>query len=140
MKIVIIGGTERIGSTVVAGLRNRGHGAVSASPDRGRRPSCGSRLVSTLSRASALVDVSSSPSLGEGRDGLLDDVDVQPIRVRCRRWSETRRRAVGRGIRADIRVSVRPCEERSGDGRRGRKAQLGQIGFREWLNRLASTA
>ena len=35
MKIVIIGGTGRIGSRVVANLRAQGHEAVAAAPDTG---------------------------------------------------------------------------------------------------------
>ena len=69
MKLVIIGGTGLIGSKLVTRLRERGHEAVAASPDRGawlrpfraRRSSSTSR---TLHRSMKRQSWSSSPNRG----------------------------------------------------------------------------
>ena len=62
MKIVIIGGTGRIGSKVVTLLREQHHQAVPASPDSGVNTLTGKGLAEVLAGASAVVDVSNSPS------------------------------------------------------------------------------
>lgn len=62
MKIVIIGGTGRIGSKVVACLRGHGHQAVPASPDTGVNTITGEGLAQVLTGAAVVVDVSNSPS------------------------------------------------------------------------------
>ncbi|HEX6537159.1 MAG TPA: SDR family oxidoreductase [Gemmatimonadaceae bacterium] len=62
MKIVIIGGTGRIGSQVVARLREQGHEAVPASPDAGVDTLTGEGLAEALTGANVVVDVSNSPS------------------------------------------------------------------------------
>lgn len=65
MKIVIIGGTGLIGSKVVANLREQGHEAVPASPRLGINSLTGEGLAEALDGASAVVDVSNSPSFEE---------------------------------------------------------------------------
>jgi uncharacterized protein YbjT (DUF2867 family) len=62
MKIVVIGGTGRIGSKVVNKLREHGHEAVAAAPDTGVNTITGEGLAEVLKGASVVVDVSDSPS------------------------------------------------------------------------------
>ena len=62
MKIVIIGGTGRIGSKVVTLLRERRHQAVPASPESGVNTLTGQGLAKVLAGAAVVVDVSNSPS------------------------------------------------------------------------------
>jgi uncharacterized protein YbjT (DUF2867 family) len=62
MKIVVIGGTGLIGSTVVKDLQAAGHEAVPASPNSGVNTLTGEGLVEVLEGASVVVDVSNSPS------------------------------------------------------------------------------
>ncbi len=62
MKIVIIGGTGRIGSKVVTLLRERRHQAVPASPGSGVNTLTGQGLAEVLAGAAVVVDVSNSPS------------------------------------------------------------------------------
>ncbi|PZF84687.1 SDR family oxidoreductase [Jiangella anatolica] len=62
MKIVVIGGSGLIGSTVVARLREHGHEAVPASPNTGVDTLTGQGLAEVLTGAAVVVDVSNSPS------------------------------------------------------------------------------
>ena len=62
MKIVIIGGTGRIGSQVVTHLREQRHQAVPASPDTGVNALTGEGVAAALNGADVVVDVSNSPS------------------------------------------------------------------------------
>jgi len=62
MKIVVIGGTGLIGSKVIAKLSERGHEAISASPNSGVNTLTGEGLAEVLEGASVVVDVSNSPS------------------------------------------------------------------------------
>jgi uncharacterized protein YbjT (DUF2867 family) len=62
MKIVVIGGTGRIGSTVVNILRENGHDAVPAAPSLGVNTITGEGLADALAGADVVVDVSNSPS------------------------------------------------------------------------------
>jgi uncharacterized protein YbjT (DUF2867 family) len=62
MKIVIIGGTGLIGSKLVKKLREQGHEAVAASPNTGVNSITGEGLAAALKGASAVVDVTNSPS------------------------------------------------------------------------------
>jgi uncharacterized protein YbjT (DUF2867 family) len=62
MKIVVIGGTGLIGSKVVANVRRHGHEAVPASPESGVNAVTGEGLARVLEGATAVVDVSNSPS------------------------------------------------------------------------------
>ena len=62
MKVVIIGGTGRIGSKVVTLLRERRHQAVPASPESGVNTLTGQGLAEVLAGAAVVVDVSNSPS------------------------------------------------------------------------------
>jgi uncharacterized protein YbjT (DUF2867 family) len=62
MKIVVIGGTGLIGSRLVKKLREHGHEAVAASPNTGVNSITGEGLAEALKGASAVVDVTNSPS------------------------------------------------------------------------------
>jgi uncharacterized protein YbjT (DUF2867 family) len=62
MKIVVIGGTGRIGSKVVGLLRQRGQDVLAASPDSGVNTLTGEGLAEALVGAQVVVDVSNSPS------------------------------------------------------------------------------
>jgi uncharacterized protein YbjT (DUF2867 family) len=62
MKIIVIGGSGRIGSRVVNQLREQGHEAVAASPNSGVNTLSGQGLSEALKGARVVVDVSDSPS------------------------------------------------------------------------------
>jgi uncharacterized protein YbjT (DUF2867 family) len=62
MKIVVIGGTGLIGSKLVKKLREGGHEAVAASPNTGVNSVTGEGLANALKGASAVVDITNSPS------------------------------------------------------------------------------
>lgn len=64
-KIVVIGGTGRIGSKVVALLRGHGHDVVAASPQTGVNAVTGEGLDAVLQGADVVVDVANSPSFDE---------------------------------------------------------------------------
>lgn len=62
MRIVVIGGTGRIGAQVVEQLRGRGHDAVPAAPSTGVDTLTGAGVAEALAGADVVVDVSNSPS------------------------------------------------------------------------------
>ena len=62
MKIVVVGGTGRLGSQVVAELQRRGHETVAASPRTGFDTISGAGVVEGLAGAQVVVDVSNAPS------------------------------------------------------------------------------
>lgn len=62
MKIVIIGGSGRIGNRLVNKLGRLGHEAVAASRSSGVNTITGERLAKALAGAQTVVDVSNSPS------------------------------------------------------------------------------
>lgn len=62
MKIVVIGGSGLIGSKLIRKLSERGHEAVSASPNSGVDTLTGEGLADVLKGAAVVVDVSNSPS------------------------------------------------------------------------------
>ncbi|HEX5229927.1 MAG TPA: SDR family oxidoreductase [Bryobacteraceae bacterium] len=62
MKIVVIGGTGLIGSKLVAQLRQQKHEAIAAAPKTGVNSITGEGLADALKGASAVVDVTNSPS------------------------------------------------------------------------------
>ena len=63
MKIVVGGGTGLLGSKVVTCLKEKDDEAVPASPDSGVNTLTGEGLAEVLEGASAVIDVSNSPSL-----------------------------------------------------------------------------
>jgi uncharacterized protein YbjT (DUF2867 family) len=62
MKIVVIGGTGLIGSKLVNKLREHGQEVVAGSPSTGINSITGEGLANALKGASAVVDVTNSPS------------------------------------------------------------------------------
>ena len=65
MKIVVIGGSGLIGSNLVAKLSERGHEAVSASPNSGVNTLTGEGLAEALEGAQVVVDVANAPAWGD---------------------------------------------------------------------------
>lgn len=65
MKVVVIGGTGLIGSQVVSMLKERGVEAIAASPHTGVNALTGAGLPEALHGATALIDVSNSPTMEE---------------------------------------------------------------------------
>lgn len=70
MKIVVIGGTGRVGSKLVELFREHGHEAVAAAPNTGVNTITGDGLAEALAGASVVVDVSNSPSFED--DAVLE--------------------------------------------------------------------
>ena len=62
MKIVVIGGTGRVGSKLVDLLREQGHEALAAAPNTGVDTITGDGLAEAVQGAAVVVDVSNSPS------------------------------------------------------------------------------
>ena len=62
MKIVVIGGTGRIGSKVVARLRGAGHDVLAAAPNTGVNTVTGEGLEAALEGAHVVMDLANSPS------------------------------------------------------------------------------
>ena len=62
VKIIVIGGTGRIGSKVVTKLRDPAFEAVAASPNSGVNTITGEGVAQVLTGAAVVVDVSNSPS------------------------------------------------------------------------------
>ncbi|ANI42496.1 SDR family oxidoreductase [Mycolicibacterium vaccae] len=65
MRIVVVGGTGRIGSKVVDELTGHGHEAVAAAPSTGVNAVTGEGLADALAGAQVVVDVTNSPSFEE---------------------------------------------------------------------------
>ena len=61
MKIVVIGGSGRVGQNVVSRLAAQGHDAVPASPATGVNSITGEGLANVLTGADVVVDVSNAP-------------------------------------------------------------------------------
>ena len=62
MKIVVIGGSGRIGAKVVTRLREHGHEAVAASPNSGVNSVTGEGLAEVLKETQVVIDVSNPNS------------------------------------------------------------------------------
>jgi uncharacterized protein YbjT (DUF2867 family) len=62
MKIVVIGGTGRIGSKTVAITRQGGHEVVAASPQSGINTITGEGLKEAMAGAQVVIDLANSPS------------------------------------------------------------------------------
>lgn len=65
MKIVVIGGTGRIGSRLVASLKGLGHEAIPAAPETGVNTLTGEGLAEVLAGAQVVVDLANSPSFAD---------------------------------------------------------------------------
>jgi uncharacterized protein YbjT (DUF2867 family) len=66
MKIVVIGGTGRIGSKVVTRLRDQGHEVIAAAPANGIDVLTGEGLDAAMAGARVVVDLANSPSFEDG--------------------------------------------------------------------------
>jgi uncharacterized protein YbjT (DUF2867 family) len=66
MKIVVIGGTGRVGSNVVRRLQAHGHEAVPASPGTGVDTITGEGLAAAMAGADVVVDVANAPVWDDG--------------------------------------------------------------------------
>ncbi|HEU5450008.1 MAG TPA: NmrA family transcriptional regulator, partial [Acidimicrobiia bacterium] len=62
MKIVVIGGTGRVGGNVVGRLITQGHDAVPAAPSTGVDTITGKGLADVMAGADVVVDVSNAPA------------------------------------------------------------------------------
>jgi len=62
MKILVIGGTGRIGSKVVAILRQGGHEVVAASPNTGVNTITGEGVKEAVAGTQVVIDLANSPS------------------------------------------------------------------------------
>jgi uncharacterized protein YbjT (DUF2867 family) len=62
VKIVVVGGTGRLGSLVVSELQRRGHDVVAAGRSTGFDAISGAGVVEALTGAQVVVDVSNAPS------------------------------------------------------------------------------
>jgi uncharacterized protein YbjT (DUF2867 family) len=65
VRIVVVGGSGRVGSALVERLRAAGHEAVPASPSTGVDTLTGAGVADALAGAQVLVDVSNSPSFAD---------------------------------------------------------------------------
>jgi uncharacterized protein YbjT (DUF2867 family) len=70
MKIVVIGGTGRVGSNVVRRLAAQGHDAVAASPNTGVNTITGEGLEDVMVGADVVVDVANAPDWDD--DAVLE--------------------------------------------------------------------
>jgi uncharacterized protein YbjT (DUF2867 family) len=100
MKIVVIGGTGRVGSSVVDRLAGQGHDAVPASPDTGVDCITGEGLAEVMVGADAVVDVSNAPA--------WDDDAVLEFFTTSTRNQATAERAAGVGHH--LAVSIVGCD------------------------------
>jgi uncharacterized protein YbjT (DUF2867 family) len=62
MKIVVIGGTGRIGSKVVKNLKEKGHEAIAAAPNTGVNTITGEGLKEAMAGTQVVIDLANSPS------------------------------------------------------------------------------
>src|SRR5690348_5440092 len=114
MRIVVIGGTGRIGSKVVNKLREQGHEAIAAAPNTGVNTLTGEGLAEVLKGASVVVDVSDSPA--------WDDAAVLKFFQTSTRNLLTQEAAAG--VRHHVALSVVGTDQLSESGYfRGKIAQ-----------------
>src|SRR5262245_60415877 len=64
-RIIVIGGTGRLGSKIVEKLTEHGHEAIPASPNTGVNTITGEGVAEALAGADAVIDVSNSPSFAD---------------------------------------------------------------------------
>jgi uncharacterized protein YbjT (DUF2867 family) len=96
MKIVVIGGSGRVGGNVVRRLRAHGHDAVPASPATGVDTITGEGLAEVIAGADVVVDVSNAP--------VWDDDAVREFFVTSTRNQLAAER--GAGVGHHVAVSI----------------------------------
>jgi len=100
MRIVVIGGTGRVGANVVRRLEVVGHDPVPASPDTGVDTITGEGLPGVLEGADAVVDVANAP--------VWDDAAVREFFVTSTRNLLAAER--GAGVAHHVAVSIVGCD------------------------------
>src|SRR5436305_425671 len=128
MKIVVIGGSGLIGSSLVGLLRGRGHEAVAASPSTGVDALTGKGLDVALAGAEVAVDAP--------RNGIIEVAGPDPIRMDelARRFLDAQHDS--RTVITDDTATYfgTPVNDQSltpGDG-----PLIGPTRFDDWLGRL----
>jgi uncharacterized protein YbjT (DUF2867 family) len=106
MKIVVIGGTGRVGSKVVSNLRQSGHEAIGAALDTGVDTITGEGLAEALAGARVVVDVANSPS-------FADDAVMAFFKISCRNLLTAEAEA---GVRHHVALSVVGADRLPGSG------------------------
>lgn len=96
MRIVVIGGTGRVGSKVVGALSEHGHDVLAASPRTGVDTTTGAGLSDALHGADVVVDVSNSPSFS-------DDASMEFFRTSTTNLLDAETRA---GVSHHVALSV----------------------------------
>ncbi|QDV33431.1 SDR family oxidoreductase [Tautonia plasticadhaerens] len=79
MKIVVIGGSGRIGQKLVDNLNRLGHEAVPASPSSGVDSLTGAGLAEAFAGADVVVDVSNSPSFADAEVMAFFDTSTRNL-------------------------------------------------------------
>lgn len=100
MKIVVIGGTGRVGSKVVGLLDGHGHFPVAASPNTGVNTITGEGLLEAFQGADAVVDLSNSPS-------FADDEVMEFFTTSTKNQLEAERAA---GVKHHVALSIVGCD------------------------------
>lgn len=122
MRIAVAGGTGRIGRLVVAGLRERGHEAVSLSRGEGIDLLTGDGLTDSLSAAEVIVDVTNPAA--------TDATDAEAVFTTI---TENLQRAGGAaGVRHLVSLSIANIDRVAGNPHyAGKRAQERVIGAGE---------
>ena len=106
MKIVVIGGSGRIGSRVVTLLAEAGHQALAASPSTGVNTVTGEGLADVLTDADVVVDVVNAPSWEP--QAVLDF-----FRTAARNLGKAE---VAAGVRHHVALSIVGCDRMPENG------------------------
>jgi uncharacterized protein YbjT (DUF2867 family) len=118
MRIVVIGGSGRVGSNVVHRLGQHGHDAVAASPASGVDTITGAGLADVMAGADVVVDVANAP--------VWDDDAVREFFVTSTRNQLAAERAAGVGHH--VAVSIVGCDRLPDSGYlRAKVAQEAEI-------------
>ncbi|HWK49548.1 MAG TPA: NAD(P)H-binding protein [Steroidobacter sp.] len=62
MRVVVVGGSGRVGAKLVSTLRHRGHDVLAASPHTGVNTITGEGLATAMTGCNVVIDVTNSPS------------------------------------------------------------------------------